>query len=214
MAIIVPGILTDNEHDYERRLKLAEHVAGLIQIDVVDGKFAKSNTVQSDVIKKYQSSRFLEIQLMVVDPSAYIEKLGKLDYVSRIIFPLEINGNINELIYSIRKFNKQAGISLNPETPITSAQNFFDEVDLLLLMTGRPGFSGQQLGEETYDRIHEAKNLAQDLAVEIDIGVNESNVKQLAEAGADFLVTSSAIYNAPDFYVAYEKLANLASTKA
>lgn len=211
MAIIVPGILTNDERDYARRLRLAEHVAGLIQIDVVDGKFAKSETVQTDVIKKYESSRNLEIQLMVASPLDYIPDLVQLDYVSRIIFPLEIDGNVNEIIYEIKKVKLQVGISLNPQTPIYSALKFFETIDLLLLMTGKPGFSGQKLGEDTYARIHEAKSFAPELAVEIDIGVNFENVQQLASAGADFLVTSSAIYNAPDFFVAYEKLAKLAS---
>ena len=214
MAIIVPGILTNDEVDYERRLRLAEHVASLIQIDVVDGKFAKSETVNANVIKKYESSRFLEIQLMVVSPLDYTRDLLQLDYVSRVIFPLEIEGDINEIIYEIKKASKQVGISLNPETPINNALKFFEGIDLLLLMTGKPGFSGQKLGDDTYERIHEAKSFAPELAVEIDIGVNAENAQQLAAAGADFLVTSSAIYNAPDFYVAYEKLAKLASTTA
>ena len=211
MAIIVPGILTKDEADYEKRLRLAEHIASLIQIDVVDGKFAKSETVGVDVIKKYASSRFLEIQLMVVEPLEYTRDLVQLDYVSRVIFPIEIDGNISEIIYEIKKANKQVGISLNPQTPIGKALKFFESIDLLLLMTGKPGFSGQVLGEDTYTRIHEAKSFAPELALEIDIGVNEENAQKLASAGADFLVTSSAIYNAPDFFVAYEKLATLAA---
>ncbi|OGD87622.1 hypothetical protein A2870_03030 [Candidatus Curtissbacteria bacterium RIFCSPHIGHO2_01_FULL_41_11] len=213
MAVIVPGILTDSEEDYQKRLRLAEHVADLIQIDVVDGKFAKSKTVGVDVIKKVPSIKSLEIQLMVVKPSGYCDELGKLNFVSRIIFPFEIEGDIEEIIYTVKKSGKQIGLSLNPQTQITKAVDFFDDIDLLLLMTGRPGFSGQKLGEDTYERIHQAKMISEGLAVEIDIGVNETNVEKLARAGADFLVTSSAIYNARDFYVAFEKLAKLASMR-
>lgn len=210
MAKIVPGILTADEEDYFKRLRMAEHVSDLIQIDVVDGKFAANTTVDVDIIKKYPSSSNLEIQLMVAFPMNYIDDLGRLDYVSRIIFPFEIDGDVNENIYLIKNLNKQAGISLNPETPIAAAIHFFDDVDLLLLMTGRPGFSGQKLGDATYERIGEAKKLNPELPVEVDIGVNFDNAAKLAEAGADFLVTTSALYNASDFYVAYEKLAKLA----
>ena len=210
MAKIVPGILTADEQDYSNRLQMAEHVTDLIQIDIVDGKFADNITVGTDVIKKYPSSSQLEIQLMVVSPKNYIDELGRLEYVSRIIFPVEIEEDINDCIYLIKKLNKQVGISLNPETPIETALGFFDDIDLLLLMTGKPGFSGQKLGEETYERIRKAKNLNANLPVEIDIGVNFDNAPKLAKAGADFLVTTSAIYNAPDFYVAYEKIVKLA----
>lgn len=211
MALIVPGILTADEDEYHKRLRMAEHVSDLIQIDVVDGKFAPSSTVGVDIIKKYPSSSQLEIQLMVVYPLNYIDDLVRLEYVSRIIFPFEIDGDVYDDIYHIKKHNKQAAISLNPETPVAAALHFFDDVDLLLLMTGRPGFSGQVLGENTYERIRQVKKIDSELAIEIDIGVNFENAAKLARAGADFLVTSSAIYDAPDFKVAYEKLAELAS---
>lgn len=214
MAVIVPGILTNDEDDYKKRLRLAEHAANLIQIDLVDGKFARSNTVGVDVISKYSSSKSLEIQLMVINPSNYIMQLARLPYVSRIIFPYECEEDINENIYSVKKYKKQVGLSLNPDTLITAASKFFNAIDLLLLMTGRPGFSGQKLGEDTYDRLNQARSLSPGLALEVDIGVNEENVAKLARSGANFLVTSSAIYDAPDFYVAYEKLAKLASVKA
>ena len=211
MAKIIPGILTASENDYHKRLQMAEHVSDLIQIDVVDGKFSANTTVGTNIIKKYPTSSQLEIQLMVIYPLSYIDDLARLDCVSRIIFPFEIEGDINENIYLIKNFGKQVGISLNPETPVSVALHFFDDIDILLLMTGKPGYSGQKLGQNTYERIKQAKKLAPDLPIEIDIGVNFENAAKLASYGADFLVASSALYNAPDFYLAYEKLAKLAS---
>ena len=211
MAVIVPGILTNDEEDYEKRLRMAEHLAKLIQIDVVDGIFSPNKTVGVDVIKKYLCAQELEIQLMVAFPMNYINDLAPLEFVSRIIFPFEIDGDVAENIYLVKKLGKQVGISLNPETPITGALHFYDDIDVLLLMTGTPGYSGQKLGEDTYERIEQAKKINPELPVEIDIGVNEHNVAKLAQAGADFLVTTSAIYNAPDFRNAYEKLAKLAT---
>ena len=211
MAKIIPGILTASENDYHKRLQMAEHVSDLIQIDVVDGKFSANTTVGTNIIKKYPTSSQLEIQLMVIYPLNYIDDLARLDCVSRIIFPFEIEGDINENIYLIKNFGKQVGISLNPETPVSVALHFFDDIDILLLMTGKPGYSGQKIGQNTYERIKQAKKLAPDLPIEIDIGVNFENAAKLASYGADFLVASSALYNAPDFYLAYEKLAKLAS---
>lgn len=210
MAQIVPGILTNDEEDYAKRLHTAGYVASLVQIDVVDGKFAKSNTVGVDVISKYPSSCSLEIQLMVVEPLAYITQLAPLAYVSKIIFPLEIDVDIADCLYAISKSKKQAGISLNPETEIAAALPYFEKLDLLLLMCGKPGYSGQKLGEETYERIRTAKRLNKSLPLEVDIGVNFENVQKLASAGADFLVSSSALFNEPDFYIAFEKMSSLA----
>lgn len=210
MAKIVPGILTNSEKDYHRRLLAAEQVADLIQIDVVDGKFASSTTVGPEIIKKYYSSSFLEIQLMVIYPENYIDELAPLDYVSRIVFPFEIEADISSAIYHIKNHGIQAGLSLNPNTPIPAAIHHFDDIDLLLLMTGKPGFSGQKLGENTYERIKQVKKINPSLPVEIDIGVNFENARKLAQAGADFLVATSALYNADDYRLAYEKLAKLA----
>ena len=210
MAKIVRGIVNDSESEYNKRLLVAEHVADLIQIDLVDGKFALNNTVGVEIIKKYYSSSFLEIQLMVIYPENYIDELAPLDYVSRIIFPFEIDADINSAIYHIKKHGIQAGLSLNPDTPITAAIHYFDDIDLLLLMTGKPGFSGQKLGEGTYGRIRQTKKINRALPVEIDIGVNFENAGKLARAGADFLVASSTLYGAEDFRLAYEKLAKLA----
>lgn len=211
MATIVPGILTNDEALYRKRLELAEHVATLVQIDLVDGKFAPNTTVGSDVIAKYPPACMLEVQLMVVFPINYIDELAPLPFVSRLIFPFEIDGDVLENIYLVKRLGKQVGLSLNPETPVHAALHYFDDIDVLLLMTGKPGFSGQKLGEDTYERIKVAKRLNSALPVEIDIGVNFENAAKLASAGADFLVSTSALYNEPDFRIAYEKLAKLAS---
>lgn len=213
MAKIVPGILTADEEDYRRRLGVAEHVCDLVQIDLVDGKFSPNTTIGVDVVKKYPPSCFLEIQLMVVYPLNYIDELAPLPFVSRVIFPFEIEGDINQCIYTIKKLGKQAGLSLNPDTPVAAALHYFDDIDLLLLMTGNPGYSGQKLGEDTYERIHSAKKIYNSLPLEIDIGVNFENAQRLASAGADFLVSSSALYNEPDFRIAYEKMSKLADKK-
>lgn len=210
MAIIIPGILTNDEVDYAKRLDVAGRACSLIQIDLVDGKFANNITVGIDVIKKHNSKCHLEIQLMVVDPISYIDELAKLDFVTRIIFPLEIDTPINDVIFKIKKTKKQVGLSINPDTEIEAAEPFFYEIDLLLLMTGKPGFSGQKLGGDTYARIKKVRTLNATLPIEIDIGVNFENAQKLAKAGANYLVASSALFGARDFSLAYEKLANLA----
>lgn len=212
MAIIIPGINTTDEDKYEKMLRLAEHVAGLIQIDIGDGKFTPKETLGAETIKKYGCSKELEIQLMVFYPLSYIDRLTELSYVSRILFPLECREDHNEVIYRIKSADKLVGISLNPETPVSDLAQYLEKIDYMQLLANNPGPSGQKLREETYDRIREVKKLDYNLPVEIDIGVNFETTPKLVAAGADLLVSTSAIYGAEDFYVAYEKLAKLASS--
>lgn len=211
MAKIVPGILTNDEEEYEKKLRLAEHVSDLIQIDVIDGKFANNVTVGTEAIKKYETSSSLEIQLMVIDTLPYIFDLKDAGYVSRIIVPYEAESDLNEAIYKIKNCSKQVGVSVNPSTKIKEVSSYFDKIDLLTIMAGNPGFSGQPFDEKTLDRIKEAKLLSPGLAVEVDIGVNHETAPRISSAGADFLVASSALYGSEDFFLAYEKLARLAS---
>lgn len=211
MAKIIPTILTSSEEEYHKRLLLAEHVSDLIQIDVIDGKFAKNLTVDINTIKKFPSSKMLEIQLMVVDPQSYVNELLLIDYVSRIIVPFEGVDDLPEIIYRVKSSHKQVGISLNPNTPLRAALTFLDNIDLLLLLAVEPGFSGQKFQEQVLEKIFEAKKMSVGLAIEVDGGINFENIPRIVEAGANFLAVNSALFGAPDFYVAYEKLERLAS---
>lgn len=213
MAKIIPGILTNDEVDYKNRLRTAEHVSDLIQIDVVDGKFADNLTVGPDIISKYPTSSSLEVQLMVTDAMEFINKLKDITYVRRIIIPYEGKSNILEAIYEIKNSGRQAGLSINPQTKIQDVYIYFEQIDLLSIFAGNPGFSGQIFDETTLERISEAKRLDQALAVEIDIGVNFENTPRIVSAGADFLVATSVLLKADDYYNAYQRLAELASKK-
>lgn len=211
MAKIIPGILTNDEKEYEKKLRLAEHVSDLIQIDVIDGKFANNVTVGMDIIKKYEASSSLEIQLMVVNTLPFIGDLKDVEYVRRIIVPYEAESDLDEAIYQIQNSSKQVGVSVNPTTKIKEVSSYFDKIDLITIMAGNPGFSGQPFDEKTLDRVKEAKLLSPGVAVEVDIGVNNETAPRISAAGADFLVASSALYGSEDFFLAYEKLARLAS---
>ncbi len=207
MTQIVPAILTNDENAYREQLQKAEHVSNLIQVDVIDGKFANNITVGVDVIAKHSTFSNLEIQLMVNTPQDYIDNLVKIDYVSKIIFPLEIKANHHDIIYSIKKHGKKVGLSLNPETPLHEAQHLFDSLDLLLFLAVNPGFSGQKFKAEILQKVKDSKKMNPSLAVEVDGGVTFENIDMIKSAGTDFIAANSIIFKAPDFMVAYEKLA-------
>lgn len=210
MAKIIPAILTNNEEEYHQNLLKAEHVADLVQVDVIDGKFADNLTIGCDVIKKYQSSSMLEVQLLVTDPQNYIDDLMFVEHVSRIIIPFEAERGLPEAIYHIKNHNMQTGISLNPSTPVKAAFHFLDDIDFLVLMAVEPGFSGQKFQEQVINKVEEVKRLVPELAVEVDGGVNFETTPRLVRAGANFLAANSVLYKADDFRTAYEKLERLA----
>lgn len=211
MATIIPGVLTNNEDDYRERLKKAEHAAGLVQIDIIDGKFALNKTIGIEVVRKYPCKCLLEIQLMVKDPETFIRELGDLDYVSRVLFPYETE-NVRDNIYLVKKLGMQVGLSINPETQVEEIFDFASEIDVLCIFSASPGFSGKKLETAVYGRIKEAKKIYRDLPVEVDIGVNFETAPKLAAAGADFLVATSALHNSDDYYTAYNRLAKLAGS--
>lgn len=211
MAQIIPAILTDDEQEYHDRLLKAQHVSDIIQVDIIDGKFAANTTVGVDTIKKYLTTANLEVQLMVAYPQNYIDDLMFVEHVGRIVIPFEAGSGLPEAIYHIKNHNKQVGLSLNVETPVKAALHLLDDIDFLLLLAVNPGFSGQKLNELVVDKIKEAKNIACGLAVEVDGGVNFENAALLCEAGADFLAANSVLFGAEDFHLAFEKLAKLAS---
>ncbi|KKR78118.1 MAG: Ribulose-phosphate 3-epimerase [Candidatus Curtissbacteria bacterium GW2011_GWA1_40_9] len=211
MAQIIPGILTNDEKDYVRRLRIAEAVAPLIQVDVLDGKFAPNTTIGPETIKRHPSSSMLEVQLIVKKPKVYIDQLIDLDFVSRIIFPYESDEDVKENIHLIRANKKQAGLSINPETAVLSVFPLMSDIDLLCIFAASPGFSGKRLESSVYGRIKETKQIKPGLPVEIDIGVNLETAPKLARVGADFLIATSALRNAPDFSLAYAQLAKAAN---
>lgn len=211
MAIVVPAILTDNEETYHDNLLKAEHVTRLIQVDIVDGKFADTLTVGPEIIAKYLTSASLEAHLMVKHPLNYITDLVKIDYVSKIILPYEIEGNHHDYIYQVKNNLKQVGLCINPSTPVEAILHLLDDLDMLLVLAVEPGRQGQAFKEEVLAKIRAVKKVAPGLPVEIDGGLRFENVEKVKASGVDFIAAGSILYKAEDFFVAWEKLTKLAA---
>lgn len=211
MSKIVPAILTNDEEIYVQQLRKAEHASDLIQIDIIDGKFANNTTIGVKTVQKFLSSSNLEIHLMANSPDTWIDELAKIEYVSRIIISYEADRGVREAIYKIKNYNKQVGLSLNPDTPLGAALGFVDEIDLFLFLSVMPGFSGQKFQDVVYQKAIESKKKFPGLALEVDGGVNFENAAKLKAVGFDFIAANSVIFKADDFHVAYEKLSKVVS---
>lgn len=210
MAIIVPAILTNDENTYQDSLLRAEHVCNLVQVDIVDGKFADTQTIGPSVVAKYLTNANLEAHLMVKHPLNFVDELVKIEHVAKIILPFEIDGNHHDYIYQVKNHMKQVGLSINPGTPVEAIIHFLDDLDMVLVLGVEPGRQGQAFKEEVLAKIQTIKKIAPGLAVEMDGGLRFENVSKITRAGPDFIAAGSVLFGADDFYVAWEKLSKLA----
>ncbi len=171
-----------------------------IHVDVMDGVFVPSISFGFPVIKSIRSvtDATFDVHLMIVDPDRYIEEFAKIG-ADIITVHYEACKDVNETISLIKKCGCRVGLSIKPATPTEVLFPFLDKVDMVLIMTVEPGFGGQKFIEYTRDKIKtirkaiEEKGLSVD--VEIDGGVNASNIAGLVEAGANVIVAGSAVFS-------------------
>ena len=173
--------------------------ADLIHIDVMDGHFVPNITIGPEVIKKlrkYTSLPF-DVHLMIAPVDNFIKNFADAGADIITIHP-EATNNLTDSIKKIKSFNKKAGISLNPETPVEKVLPVLDIIDLVLVMSVNPGFGGQKFMKETLDKVKilrkeiDTKKLK--TLIEIDGGINFQNAKMAKDAGVDILVSGTTVF--------------------
>ena len=197
---ISPSILSANFAKLGSEISsLEEAGADLIHVDVMDGHFVPNITIGPEVIKdlkKYTSIPF-DVHLMISPVHNFIKNFAEAGADIITIHP-EATDNLIETINEIKKFNKKAGVSLNPETPIEKVLPVLGLIDLVLIMSVNPGFGGQQFIKKTLEKVKllrkeiDQKNLA--VEIEIDGGINFQNAKIAKKAGVDILVSGTTIF--------------------
>lgn len=198
MVQIIPTLFSKTEEEYVQRLKKVNLVNdfedGWVQLDLMDNKFVSSFSVGLDIVEKYPLPFKKEAQLMVINPMEWFDGLFKLN-VDRIIFPLEIAENIDNLLHKVKQRNIQVGLSLNPETDILKIEPYLNLLDGVLLMGVTPGKEGQTLSPDTSDKIRYIKDKGWNILVGVDGGVKDINARQLVDSGADYLAIGSYLFN-------------------
>ena len=201
MIGLVPSILSADFTRLGEQVKAAEAAgAQRIQIDVMDGHFVPNITMGPMVVEAVRrcTSLPLETHLMITNPQEYIEAFAKAG-ADVIIVHQEVCPHLHRVIQQIKACGKQAGVALNPSTPVSLLIDMLTFLDLVLVMTINPGFGGQELIPETLPKISrlrqmiDARNLHCD--IEVDGGVHEQTAPLVVKAGANLLVAGSAVYN-------------------
>lgn len=195
MIQILPAILATTEDEYKQKLTKIETTFqlhnGWVQIDLMDNKFVQNKSIGVDILAKYPTKELqIEAQLMVEYPDNWIEELVKT-HVNRIVFPVEDISGIEEKIQHVLNHEKEVGLSINPETPIETLVPFLGKINTVLVMSVHPGFGGQEFMPQTIERVRAIKNNDIKVRVGVDGGVNESVMKDLSDAGADYVVVGS-----------------------
>lgn len=200
---LAPSILTA---DFAR---LGEEVAATtpfvdwFHLDVMDGHYVPNITFGPDIIAavRRHTQVPLHAHLMITDPLQYADRLVAAG-VRRISFHPEVVDDVGEAIRSLRASGAEVGLAIHPDTELHEVDAHLGDVDLILVMTVRPGFGGQSFLEEVVPKIAEAHRLVEerglDAEVEVDGGVNLKTVDQVLDAGADIIVAGSAIYDGAD----------------
>ena len=205
MIKIAPSILSANFAAMgDAVLHLKEQGADWIHFDVMDGNFVPNITFGPDMCKALRPLTDLpiDVHLMVEHPSDWIEPFRKAGADILTIHAESSERHLHRALQAIHAAGMQAGVVLNPATPISACMHLLPECDLVLLMSVNPGFGGQSFIPETLSKIRQLRaeigmrNL--NTLIEVDGGVNPITAKQCIEAGADVLVAGSAVFKAPD----------------
>lgn len=202
--IISASIISSNFLKLDEELKLSKS-AGVdwLHIDVMDGKFVPNITVGPFILHHCRKSVDLplDVHLMIVEPEKHIRTFA-LAGADRISVHVENNPNIFRTIQEIRELGVKPGIVINPGTRPEALEPLLPFVDMILVMTVNPGFSGQKFIPEMVEKVRKIKSTIMQnklsTIIQVDGGINKDTVKQVNQAGADVIVSATAIYKHPD----------------
>jgi len=176
-----------------------------IHVDVMDNQFVPNLTIGPPVVKSLRpnTKKFLDVHMMVVDPEKLVEPFAKAGADS-ITFHIEATDDPQSVIDLIKAAGTKVGISVKPATPLAEIEPYYDQIDLVLVMSVDPGFGGQGYIDGSTERIEKVKQMLIEkcvenrVLIEVDGGIKLHNAKEVIDAGADVLVAGSAIFGADD----------------
>ncbi len=201
MNILAPSILSlDFRHMEEDLITAYEAGAGYIHVDVMDGNFVPNISFGPPVIKyvrKVLPDAIIDMHLMVTEPGRFIDK-WKACGANIVTFHIEAVMDPIQMVRSIHENGMRAGVAIKPATPVSAIEEIINEVDMILIMSVEPGFGGQSFMPVALDKIRETVLLLEEYGlktdIEVDGGINLKNVDEILEAGANVIVSGSAIF--------------------
>jgi ribulose-phosphate 3-epimerase len=202
--LIAPSVLSADFANLQRDIgMLNRSQADWIHFDVMDGQFVPNISMGIPVCEAVHrhAQKPLDVHLMIVEPERYLEAFRKAG-AGIISVHVEACIHLHRTLEQIKKLGCQAGVAINPHTPVSDLEEIVADADLVNVMSVNPGFGGQKLIPNTFDKVARLKELIlrrrSSALIEIDGGVNQENAAALLAAGADVLVAGSFVFTAPD----------------
>ena len=202
---VAPSLLSADFSRLGEEIQAAERAgADLFHLDVMDGRFVPNLTFGPMIVRAVRklTGLRLDTHLMIEEPDRYIPEFA--DAGSDVItIHVEASSDVRRDLRTIREKGKKSGLTLNPDTPIERIAEYFDDIDLLLVMSVFPGFSGQSFISDVLPKLAEAKRIrgerGLDFAIEIDGGINPVTSVRARESGAEILVAGSSVFGSADY---------------
>ena len=214
---IAPSILSADFSKLGDEIQSVEAAgADWIHVDVMDGHFVPNITIGPLVVEAARrvTSLPLDVHLMIENPDRYIKDFAKA-VADLISVQVEACVHLNRTIQMIKELDRQAGVVLNPSTPLSSLEWIIEDVDFIMIMSVNPGFGGQKFIPNSLDRVKALREMIRERGlttlIEIDGGVNEKTIKNISDAGVDVFVAGSAIFKSPDYKKTIDRFRELIS---
>ena len=183
---------------------LAEEAgAESFHFDIMDGHFVPNISYGADLVSglRKDSQAFFDVHLMVDNPDFYFPIFKKAG-ADRISFHVEATAHVDRALQAIKELGMEAGLVLNPATPLLFLEEILPSCSYVLLMSVNPGFGGQKFIPYTLDKVKRLRKMAEergvDLEIGIDGGVSVSNIQEIVEMGANFIVAGSSVFSKKD----------------
>jgi ribulose-phosphate 3-epimerase len=208
--LIAPSILSADFARLGEECKAALAAGGdLLHVDVMDGHFVPNLSMGPAIcasVHKALPDAMLDVHLMVTDPAAYIEPFAKAG-ASHVTFHIEVVKDPRPLIASIHALGMSAGLAINPDTPAEAIVPFLGEIELALVMSVYPGFSGQSFISRVLPKTRALRDAGpKSMRVQMDGGVAPETAPACREHGCDVIVAASAIFGRGDYAAAIRAL--------
>lgn len=201
---IAPSILSADFSRLAQEIEAVERGgAGLLHVDVMDGHFVPNITIGLPVVRSIAGATRLPIDahLMISEPGRYAEQFVAAG-AKMVSVHVEADAHLHRTLTSIRAAGAQAGIAINPATPLSSLEEALTFSDYILVMSVNPGFGGQRFISTSLEKVRRLRRMIDErglnVRIEIDGGIDLNNIAEVVAAGAEILVAGSAIFGAAD----------------